>query len=547
MPERTTVLVADDEHLVRNGIRHLLAGYGEFQIVAEASNGQEVVELVQAHRPDIVIMDVRMPVMDGLAATERIRRINPATRTVILSGHSDFHYAQRALKLGASDYLTKPTDLVALIEVLARLRADIQAEAQARENEEKVRARLTRSVPAFLEQFYWHLLNNELLPEEVAERLDILEIRQSHASVLLIGIDHIYRLKTELNEEGYKALCFRLRSCLHGAGTPPADCPPILQLDDDTLILIYFTGSDLDALEYARRLKEKIKRDLRQTVSIAVGTREAVAELSLSYREARARLKQRLILGPDSIIARDVDAPEVHGQYPSELEKRLTKAIRFGDGESALAITDQICRVLEETGLSASGWRQLCFDLYDLAYRIARELDVQLGAVFLPLEKGKEIALLSTMVDVRQWLSDNLRILLQMIGANNAGPTLPVKKALLYLDEHFSEDLTLSMLAEYVKLSPNYLSHLLKQETGKSFGDHVTERRVEEAKHLLRRGELNVAEVAFRVGYEDPRYFSEVFRRLENVTPGQYRKGRESEKHDRQGSASLPATPEPES
>lgn len=526
MPKPITILIADDEHLVRKGIRHLLSHQSDFQIVAEAGNGLEAVELTRQYHPQIILMDVRMPVQDGLAALEQIKEIDSLVKTVILSGHSDFAYARKALKLGASDYMLKPTDLPGLVNVLHRLKDVILEEEMELQKEAKVQQQLNYGISAFMEQFYWQLLGSEFLADELAEKMRILEITADKGLVFLISMDDCYQLKMNCAKEEYLSLCFRIKLLLQEFVTSQrVQSSPILQTEDDSFILIYFTVDQLQPAHFAQDLKEWLKEKSGRIFTIAIGSEQSIDKIGFSYHQAFSRLRQRLIIGGDKVISEDLSFQERQISYPIEVEKELAKAIRFGDQENAKLYLDKIFQLLEPTGkLSPNKWQQLCFELFEMGYKIAQELNIKLSADYSPLEKGREISILTTVTDIRTWLEENLAGMMEQIGVHKSEPSLAIKKAMSYMDEHFAEDLTLSTLASHIGLSPNYLSQIFKQETGKTFLEHLTNRRLEEAKKLLKQGDLNVSEVSFRIGYDNPRYFSELFHKQEKVTPGQYRK-----------------------
>jgi len=119
--ERIRVLIADDHTLVREGLRALLEGQGDFEVIAEASNGREAVDRAIQMRPDVVLMDIGMPELDGLAATRHIVRTNPAIRILVLTVHETEDYFFRVLEVGAHGFLVKDaasTELVAAVRAV---------------------------------------------------------------------------------------------------------------------------------------------------------------------------------------------------------------------------------------------------------------------------------------------------------------------------------------------------------------------------------------------------------------------------------------------
>jgi len=119
--ERITVLIADDHTLVREGLRALLVAQEGFEVIGEASNGREAIELAAQLRPDVIVMDIGMPEVDGLAATRRIAKSNPAIRILVLTVHETEDYFFRVLEAGAHGFLVKSaasTELVAAVRAI---------------------------------------------------------------------------------------------------------------------------------------------------------------------------------------------------------------------------------------------------------------------------------------------------------------------------------------------------------------------------------------------------------------------------------------------
>ncbi len=525
MGEPTTILLADDEYLVRKGIRHLLKDQSEYSIIADAADGFEAAEKAAELQPEIIILDVKMPRLDGLEALEQIRAASPGSKTIILSGYSSFEYAQRALKLGACDYLLKPVALEELLAVLRRVQRHILQEKKQLENSRQIEERLGYSMSAFIEQFYLQLLNNELPEEELSEKMRVLELENQQASVLLVGLDHSYRLKTFSSEKAYQAILQEMKTALEDmlAGGRPRT-PPVLPLNNAVFALIYPDSFRPEALEFARQIQRTIRTKLQHTVSIALSSRLPLRQLSKACAEASARLKQRLLLGGDRVINEDhVQAVRIE-EYPHELERKLGTAIRFGDLGQAKVMLRLMLRQLGRQGIPSECWQQIAFDVMEQGYQVARQMNLPSATALEMMEKSREISLLTTGQDIQLWLERILGELAERVRALGAGPSLAAKKALSFIEGHYREDLKLADVAEHVCLSPNYLSQQLKLQTGKSFLEHLCGWRLEEAKRLLSTSLLPVGQVAERVGYDNPRYFSEVFQRHCGKTPSQFRR-----------------------
>ncbi len=526
MAEVTTILLADDEYLVRKGIRHLLREQPGYAIIADAADGCEAAEKAAELQPQIIILDVKMPRMDGLEALEQIRTACPNSKTIILSGYSSFEYAQRALKLGACDYLLKPVALEELLAVLQRARQRILQEKKQLESSRQNEERLSYSMSAFIEQFYLQLLNGELPEEELTEKMRVLGLENQRDSVLLVGLDHSYRLKTFSPEKAYQTLLQELKveleNLLAEGGTA---APPVLSLDNAVFALIYPEDLSPEPLEFARLVLRAIKTKLQHTVSVALSGKTSLRDIHKARAEAAARLKQRLLFGGDRVFRQDPGQSAQAARYPHDLEARLAAAVRFGDLGQMKAVLRELIRELNRQSIPPDCWQQIAFDIMEQGYQVARQMSLPSAAAMELMEKSREISLLTTWQDIQLWLEKSLGELAERIRALGAGPSLAVKKALSFIEGHYREGIKLADVAEQVCLSPNYLSQQLKEQTGKSFSEHLCGWRLEEAKRLLSNSLLPVGRIAGQVGYEDPRYFSELFQRHCGKTPSQYRKG----------------------
>jgi two-component system response regulator YesN len=513
-----SILVADDEHLVRKGIRHLLAEQPEYRIVADAANGKEALQKAEELKPNIIILDVKMPVMNGLETLKQLTRLSPGSKTIILSGHNDFTFAQQALKFGANDYLLKPTNLQELMAALDRAKTHILQDKDTQHN-------LSHGMSALTEQFYIALLRNELQAVEISEKLKSLKVREKSASVLLVSFDDRYRLQSEKSGEEYRSLCItmkqRTKTFLDKEMARPI---PVLQLDYGECVVVYFSSLKPVATELAEMILANVRSDYPFTV--AVGSARSLALISESYRDAREKIKTRLLFGGNRIISEAVGSTTEQTPYPENIEKLITKAIRFGDCEQVQSAVGKMFDAVAFHLNSPEAWKHLSYHLLELAYSVLTDLELFSNERISFLENSGEISNLSSAEDIRYFVTQNLVDISKQIRSMNSGPSIAIRKAISYINENYGNRISLQDVAHHTCLSPNYLSQLFKQETGKSFLEHLTLFRVAAAKKLLVQSNLTISEIAYKLGYDMPSYFSEVFKRNEGLTPSQYRKGR---------------------
>ena len=156
------IVIVDDETEIRNGIK-LKVDWNElgFRIAGEASNGREALELIERSEVDVLITDIRMPFMDGLALLEQCAVRYPRIKTVILSGYDDFSYTRTAIQLKASDYLLKPVVRRELIELMNRLRGELDRERMEARQKEAMEWNWKRNLPLLQEQLLLELIHGD--------------------------------------------------------------------------------------------------------------------------------------------------------------------------------------------------------------------------------------------------------------------------------------------------------------------------------------------------------------------------------------------------
>ncbi|UCF96271.1 MAG: response regulator [Spirochaetaceae bacterium] len=517
MSKAISILVADDEHLVRKGIRHLLADQPEYRIVADAANGKEALQKAQELKPNIIILDVKMPVMNGLETLKQMNRLSPGSKTIILSGHNDFTFAQQALKFGANDYLLKPTNLQELLAALEKAKTHILQDKDTQNH-------LSHGLSAITEQFYIALLRNELQVAEISEKLKSLKVQEISASVLLVSLDDRYRLRSEKSEEEYRSLCIDLKQRIKSLLDKELPRPiPVLHLDYGECVVVYFSSLKVEAVNCAEMILAEVSWDYPFTV--AVGSKRSIPLINESYKDAREKIKTRLLIGGNRVISEVAGSAAEKTPYPEELENLISKAIRFGDCDQVKSTVKQMFDAVACHLTSAEAWTHLCYHLLELAYSVLSDLEVFSNERISFFEKSGEIPNLSSAEDVRYFVTRNLVDIAALIRSMNTGPSIAIRKAISYINENYANRIALQDVAHYTCLSPNYLSQLFKQETGKSFLEYLTHCRVEAAKKLLVQSNLAISEIAFKLGYDMPSYFSEVFKKSEGITPSQYRKG----------------------
>lgn len=534
------MIIVDDKDDIIQGIKSM-GRWPEIgvEITGWANNGAEALAVMEESKPQIVITDIKMPVMDGIQLTESIKKRYPEIKVIILSGYDEFHYAQQALKLGAEEYLLKPIRIHQLQEVILRVIHKLNDEKLKQEEETKILERLAQSLPLLRDKFLQRLLEepSSLNEEEVCQRLNFLEVDlyPEYLAVLAVEIDHyngiidqnsyqqmellgqnLIKLKAEFNREAGKSMIFTDKKERFGwiISVPGLNHLPEINQT------VFAIAENISALA-----QEKAK----VTVSIGIGRFYAgFLQLFHSYQEAVEALSHKFLLGSNQIIHIDDVLPDqkLHFYYPLEAaEKELLASLKAGTRQEGMHLLDSYFEVLDQYAADSPKLIKKC--LTGLVLSISRILlemnidEIQLTGVEEDLLI--QITKFDTLEKTKSWIGKLIEQIYLLSSCEKKHKTqTKMEKAKGYICEHMADEISLHAVANFIDLSPNYFTTLFKEYTGETFMDYVIRVRIDKAKELLTTGQFKVYEVANNVGYSDARYFSEIFKKWVGMAPAEY-------------------------
>ncbi|RGB67620.1 MULTISPECIES: response regulator [Oscillospiraceae] len=531
--ETYRVLLVDDEEEIREGISRKIdwASLG-FELVGEAENGAEALELCEQLRPDVVLTDIKMPFIDGLELCRRLRTQLPAARTVVFSGFDDFEYARQAISMNVSEYILKPINAPELRQVLQKLRGQLDRERAERRDMETLRRQYEESLPVLRELFFTRLLDGRVRPDQVRERADRFEIGLPEGvwAAALIQVDGAGE-DDPVNRDELLLVSVR---ALFEEHFSLKDCTSHLILYNDTVALL----TTLPRFENPYPLIAELDRVcalsrsyLDLTLTVGVGRPcFGPQQLHLSVEEARWALDYRVLAGPGRVLYIGDLEPDgsVRLSFDEADERELSAAIKLGDREQLPPLIESLIARVREAGLALPQCQIFFLELLTSLIKLARSGGVEPEEVF-----GEGFTGMVQLTDFRspeelgRWCCERCLRLQELLGRrriDSAGRTVEAAKA--YIAQNFADsDLGVDALCAHLHLSPAYFSTLFKRETGMGFTAYVTDVRMEEAVRLLRESGETTYRIAERTGYQDPNYFSYVFKKHFGMSPSKFRAG----------------------
>lgn len=528
------VLVIDDEHLVRETVVHLLETFGISDII-EADDGHAGLQLVQEQRPDLAIVDVRMPGLGGIELLERLKQLNIQMPYVMLSGYDLFSYAQTALNLGATAYLLKPVNPDELYAVIQKVRLDRQLQDIRSETAMRTNIQLKQSMEIMRRRFIGELAATTQLAEGyVAGRLKELEIGFAHRqfAIVRIELDPVSGPASGLPSNDQALIQYGAENIAceilqqADVGVWPGDAEQGFFLLANIPLSVQYPR---DLMSLCTEVKESIRHYLRQHATIGIGSLACtLSELPSSYEAAGKALLQRLVKGTGSVIVyeRPVASPDQFKGIGFQVEQDMLLEFERGDQAAAMAIVRRMYEpFIALDFIDRASLLKLNFQLIVLLFKILERFDAEpaplLGEELSLYEEVNQCTSIEAMLD---WFGGKLALAFDALLSNReTGARKLIEKARGYIHNRYMEDLSLETVAAHVYVTPAYFSSIFKKETGKNFVDYVSHYRIDKAKQLLGSGNYKVNAVAAMTGFHNMKYFYKVFKKQTGLTPNQYK------------------------
>lgn len=524
------LMLVDDEERARTGIRTLIdwEAHG-IRISAEAWDGAEALECLLTVPVDIVITDIRMPVMDGLALMERLSAEYPAVRRIIMSGYDDFAYAQKALAFGACEYLLKPSRTQEILEAVLKQADSIREERKRKELMERLSAGFRESYPLLKEKTLSRLTLSEHPPyERLLANLRMNGVTFSHLlfGVVILEIDNFSSLQQRYSNEDLELFKYALKNIAEESLSPGMHCAAFEHEDHIAVIVNTAELEDAAALiPWMETLQTNIAEHLKFTASVGIGSLEpGIEHLRASYKEAAAALERRYFTGQKKIVTH-LEADEALDQisYPLSEEKAILHAVASGNKEETCLRLEQFNRALKPESTSKEHVLKSALALVFALYRFCIERNINTGEVF-----GQDLTRLSRIMSQSslEAISDSLLDFLNKVREEldekkNSNKLL--QAAVDYMKQNYMKDISRETVAREVFITPGYLSMLFKQEMKTNFLEVLHQIRTEKASELLGDRSLKISDIAYQVGYNDEKYFFQVYKKYRGMTPSQYR------------------------
>lgn len=532
------VLLVDDEILVRDAMKQTInwesLGY---ELVGDCENGRDAIDFIDRKNVDLVLTDICMPYVDGIELCKYLYENYPEIKVVIFSGFSDFEYAKQAIRYKVVEYMLKPITAVELRQLLIGMKEKFDSTMKEK-NEKYLLKKTYKNYKKSHNVIRASLLKKLVLgTQSVGKTLGELEevgvtLRASEYQVCVIEIDRFSKLYEIKDEEKMEAslMGFAVENISNEIITK-YNMGISFQEDTRVNLLLYSSPvkSNTTIHDICNRIREKVYEIIKLTLTIGIGTRVMkIEDLNISYTNALEAINYRFTLGEGRLL--DMENIYQRGKKDISLDdliKELIIAMKSNSVISVNSIFTQIGQKIIEYVVSPNR-------VYLFCQQIIRTIIVEFSEI-----KGSEIIgdqqknLLFDKIVNSKSLEDALMtvqnftlFVLEEVGKLNQ--TNAKRQALLatdYIKKNYGDNnLNLNGICTYLSISTSHFSSLFKESTGKTFMEYLIGVRMDKAKELIEQTTLKNYEIAERVGFSDPHYFSISFKRATGMSPTEYAK-----------------------
>jgi two-component system response regulator YesN len=517
-------IIIDDEKHVREGLM-LLADWDRFDIhhVFEAKDGEEAKEIIMEHHPEIIFTDMNMPKIDGIDLLKWLHTSEINSKTIVVSGYDDFHYMRNAITYGGFDYILKPIEPDILNETLERATKEWKKQALRRESSLENTRVMNEVKPFYWDHLFSSIINKSPTPLEAIQKIERefgIKMTEVKYTVSLLSINPTMVKKFD----GDKELAFFtiLNICNEitwsnrsGVGFRN------INKEDEIVILIW---SDKNVLDLIKKIQGSINKFCHLNIPIAVG--KPSQKLQEAYHSSlQTMLKHNLMEANKKKILSYQDISSSPLLHILDYTQEIKWALQSGSNEQMDEVLNQIFCSLQSTHILSFEQIQVWENQFELLrknwlneYNIIEEISFYNGKDYwnvdgsfsfekFKAEKSKEFhELIHFLYKVKYQKAKN-----------------SIQEIEAFIRENYEKDITLQEIAERFYLSREYISRRFKQEYNETITNYLTKIRIEKAKELLENPHFKIYEISFKVGYQNEKYFSKVFKKSVGLTPNEYR------------------------
>ncbi|MCY6369521.1 response regulator transcription factor [Clostridium ganghwense] len=532
------VLIVDDEAFFRVSFKSLIHWneYG-IEIVGEAEDGQEARQMIEDLKPDIVFLDITMPNLNGIEVLKILEGKDEISKVIVLSSYNDFEYVREAMKLGALDYIHKPSiSQDSVITALMNAKKKLEDEKKKRKEYNNLRTEVEKNKSNLKELFLKELTYGSYKKkEEIGEKISELDvkIKDINMNFFVVTIDRYKEVKARYKNNNTHILSLAFKNIMKEVFRDEEEIEFLVYIENLYVIMKSYSKirSRHDINRYNNLVSNNIKDALKQFLNIEAtigisNLHNNFMEVQECFSESLEANKLKFFLGHGNIIYfNDLNLKTVKDE-PNFLNV-LGKIRQLINEEKLEEIKNHLTEFLKELKdrkfYEENKTRDLFKNIYYLLRAKFNQLQYENPCIegnFISIE---EILEGENIIDINKIFFEVIDKLKEYTNIKNNFniKNNKIKKAVEYINSNYDKDLSLTNIAEEIGLNKSYLSRRFKEEVGMPLMQYINKCRIKKAIKYLNNTELKNYEIAELVGYQSVEYFNTTFKKITGKSPSE--------------------------
>lgn len=533
MNPKTKIFIVDDERLIVEGLICVINSFNlDLEIVGVSYDGLDALEKIKITKPDIVLSDIRMNKMDGLELVERLKTLLPFTKNILLTGYSDFRYAQSAIRSSVFDYLLKPVSEDTLYKCIYNAKNEIAKQTIERYDLNSLKDHLKQIRPFVRDLFLSYLKKSKGHEQDPPLVLSLFDfsVEESLFIPIFIWFNTTEGMYSNTNYEQMHLIFSQIIRIIE---MNEVEYIPFFDNDGMSFIFRFSTSlkpEDVSITTHTtlESIRDMLDFNLSLTFSIGLGyVTSDIQKIPSEYEHAKTASEYRFYLGDNRIIAySDLGTLSdiVDSQTVIDIKQNLVLSLRLGNISNAQDELDKFIDMLRKSGEPISNVKSNCMEVFLNLLNSMNELTF---ANKFPEEKTSEtissIWQSSTIDEMAEILKDFILLANKELSKKRLNKNHQLTGKIKEIIQESYNKVTLKSICSEIQLSPSYVSNMFSSIEKTTIKEYIITTKIERSKELLKDPSYRIYEIADIVGYNDPKYFSQLFKRYTGLTPEQFR------------------------
>jgi two-component system response regulator YesN len=523
------VLIVDDEFIERNALKYVITNNcPRITSIEEANNGRKAIQIAGVFKPDIILMDIKMPGINGIEATKAIKQFAPGCKIVLLTAFDYFDYAREAIHIGVEDFIIKPAANEQVIGIVNKIIDSLHSERNSQARQIEIENKLGQVTRYLEHELVSSIINGDMDEAQTIDYFSVMDIEFYKGFALYIKLD-FNKSHMPLSSKYQKDMIKKRYMDKFKAEIEKRDF----------IFLSTYTGNNIYSLALCQSNNsdhcegqeltgfiKKIYEELHQQIDISItigigGVVDNPGSLYSSFLQARSACSNNEN-AENGVHFESMEQRITMTSYPIEKEDKLCDCLIACDENQSILLIEEITGWMGRNFDTLEEIRWKMSELLIMLFRIS-EREFRLSTKDLKASFN-EMLHMESILELKNYLIHEVRSIIKEINSIKTDRSaILIDKVCEFIRQNYTREISLDEAAGMVGLSNFYFSKVFKLYKKMNFIDFVTEVRIKKAKELLKNPIINIKDIGGFVGYYDPNYFTRVFKKIEGITPTEFR------------------------